>query len=475
MIAYSAFNIAITYYNQGLLDYSIKAFYRYLEIQKGNNNTKGIAYAYVNLGAILTNLEQFDRSKEYFEKALETFEKLANKENNGLTGSEVISIFNNLGIVSKSLHDTVTAIKYYSQGIALAKHKQGQETYLANLLNNLGSLYLDLGKTNEAFEYLKDALNIRIQINDNTGLVNSYRMLAAYHSKLNDKEKALDFLYKGLKLANDIGSLAHKSTMINKIFNHFYEKKQADSALKYRILLSEIEEKVNAEVFKKELAMLELTSQIQEKEKIRQLEQKRKELKYLLVGLALVLLISVMTFLYLLSLSRVRRLRLAKENIDLISKNLELEKSNLMQELELKSKELTTNVMYQIQKNELIHEIGQKLQKLSFSISKNDQKPIIDIIKDLEKTQDSNIWNEFELRFQQVHNEFYNKLNEINPDLSPNDRRLCAFLRLNMTTKEICSVTGQSIRSIEVARTRLRRKLNLTNSETGLIEYLAKL
>jgi len=131
--------------------------------------------------------------------------------------------------------------------------------------------------------------------------------------------------------------------------------------------------------------------------------------------------------------------------------------------------------MYQIQKNELTHEIGQKLQKLSYSISKSDQQLIIGIIKDLEKTQDTTIWNEFEVRFQQVHNEFYNKLNVINPELSLNDRRLCAFLRLNMTTKEICSITGQSIRSIEVARTRLRRKLGLTNSETGLIEFLSKL
>jgi DNA-binding CsgD family transcriptional regulator len=194
-----------------------------------------------------------------------------------------------------------------------------------------------------------------------------------------------------------------------------------------------------------------------------------------MIGLTLILLLSILGLLYFLSHSRVRRLRLEKENINLASKNLELEKSNLMQELEIKNKELATNVMYQIQKNELIHEIGQKLQKLSYSISKSDQQLIIGIIKDLEKTQDSSIWNEFEVRFQQVHNDFYNKLNVINPELSLNDRRLCAFLRLNMTTKEICSITGQSIRSIEVARTRLRRKLDLTNSETGLIEFLSKL
>jgi DNA-binding CsgD family transcriptional regulator len=62
---------------------------------------------------------------------------------------------------------------------------------------------------------------------------------------------------------------------------------------------------------------------------------------------------------------------------------------------------------------------------------------------------------------------------QINPELSLNERRLCAFLRLNMTTKEIASITGQSPRSIEVARTRLRKKLNLTNSDTSLTDFLS--
>jgi DNA-binding CsgD family transcriptional regulator len=61
------------------------------------------------------------------------------------------------------------------------------------------------------------------------------------------------------------------------------------------------------------------------------------------------------------------------------------------------------------------------------------------------------------------------------PDLSPNERRLCAFLRLNMSSKEISTITGQSIHSIQVARTRLRKKLQLTHSEQGLIEFLAAL
>jgi len=111
----------------------------------------------------------------------------------------------------------------------------------------------------------------------------------------------------------------------------------------------------------------------------------------------------------------------------------------------------------------------------SHNFKKENQLLIKSIIEDLENTQEDSVWEEFETRFHQVHNKFYEKLNETHPNLSPNERKLCAFLRLNMSTKEISSITGQSFRSIEVARTRLRKKLNLTNSDIGLIEYLSGL
>ena len=58
------------------------------------------------------------------------------------------------------------------------------------------------------------------------------------------------------------------------------------------------------------------------------------------------------------------------------------------------------------------------------------------------------------------------------PDLSPSEQRLCAFLRLNMSTKEISELTGQRISSLETARYRLRKKLGITNSHINLITFL---
>ena len=83
-------------------------------------------------------------------------------------------------------------------------------------------------------------------------------------------------------------------------------------------------------------------------------------------------------------------------------------------------------------------------------------------------------WEEFEVRFQEVYTGYYTKLNTKFPDLTPNELRLCAFFRLNMTTKEIAAITYQSTNSIVVARYRLRKKLGLEKEE-NLVGFLSKI
>ena len=473
LLAYSLFNLGRSYFNQGFLEISTKYFYRYLDIQKAINNSRGTAYALVNLGAIHLQLKQFEKSREFFENGLETLNQLANDDRIDKPGTEIITIYNNLGIVSQNLNETNKAIDYYSRGINQARKTPEEHIILANLLNNLGTLYLEEGKLAEAFGYLTEALNIRIQNDNKSGQVNSYRSISMYFNKQKDKAEELKYLTMGIKLAEEIGSISQLANLTEKMFVYYQELQNADSALKYNLLFTEYMKKLNEEATRKELAHLELASQLKEKEKIQQFEQKRKELLYLVAGLVLTLTVAILSLLYFISHSRNRRLTLEKEIINLNSKNLELEKESIEKELDLKNKEMATNVMYQIQKNEMIHDIVEKLQKHSSTGIKQDDSWILEIIRDLEKTQEKSVWNEFEVRFQQVHNDFYKKLNDINPELSTNERRLCAFLKLNMTTKEISTITGQIPRSIDVARTRLRKKLNLTNSEVSLIEFLS--
>jgi DNA-binding CsgD family transcriptional regulator len=131
--------------------------------------------------------------------------------------------------------------------------------------------------------------------------------------------------------------------------------------------------------------------------------------------------------------------------------------------------------MHLVEKNELINNINNKLQKVKIS-SKNDNKTLINgMIHDLNSSLNTNIWEEFEIYFQSVHEEFYNKLNKLYPHLSKNEKRICAFLRLKMTTKEISFVTKQSQASINMARSRLRKKLGITGTNVEMLNFLTNL
>jgi tetratricopeptide (TPR) repeat protein/DNA-binding CsgD family transcriptional regulator len=473
LVASGMFNAAIVYFSLGIYDTAIKYYFDFIEINRELGNEREMAFALANIGAVRLQMKQFDRAEENFHDALSILNSLLERNVDGKPFPEIISFYNNLGIIKKEKGLMNEAIDYYLRGIALARQMNLTNEYVAMLYNNLGKVYTDLGKFNEAFDALSKSLEIREKNNDKAGITASYRNIGSYYLSLGNYELSRMNAYKALKYAEEIGATGLQQSIVKLLYEYYKITLNADSALKYHERMKVLDDEINAEETLKELTRLELTAQFKEREHLQMAEQKRKELRYTFAGIILILLTLIAGLLYYLARGRIKRLNLEKENADLQSINLQLEKKSLEKELELKNKELATNVIYQIKKNDLVDEIVQKLMKHGPNFKKENQELIYGVIRDLEKAQDASVWNEFEMRFQHVHNSFYEKLNEINPELTPNERRLCAFLRLNMTTKEIAAITGQSQRSIDVARTRLRKKLNLTNIEQGLVEFLS--
>jgi DNA-binding CsgD family transcriptional regulator len=130
-------------------------------------------------------------------------------------------------------------------------------------------------------------------------------------------------------------------------------------------------------------------------------------------------------------------------------------------------------VMYINKMNEQVVQIAEKLKRLSIDDDTANAQVIKSIIKELGQGSQNDTWKEFEVRFEKIHNDFYRHLTDKYPDLTPNELKLCAFLRLNMSTKEISSLTYQSENSIMVARTRLRQKLALSRDE-NLVTFLSQ-
>jgi len=137
-------------------------------------------------------------------------------------------------------------------------------------------------------------------------------------------------------------------------------------------------------------------------------------------------------------------------------------------------KKLTSTLMRLIQFNEFSSKILGELNKLEKTSTIEGKKVVHSIINKIQSMSDEKNWEEFDLHFNKVQEEFYERLRLENSNITPNELKLCAFLRLNMTSKEIASMIHQNPQSIDVARYRLRKKLGLNDKE-NLIIFLQKI
>jgi DNA-binding CsgD family transcriptional regulator len=186
-------------------------------------------------------------------------------------------------------------------------------------------------------------------------------------------------------------------------------------------------------------------------------------MKFLYI-LSLVLLVVLIYYVIRIILQKQRQLlkiRYKKEHEEKVSK---LEKEQLINEINLKRKELANSTMMAARKNEVLMQIQAELNKDKSKFSNQSRlKHIMNKINNAVKNDDE--WQVFETNFNEVHEDFFKDLLAKYPKLSNRDLKLCAYLKMNLTSKEIAPLMGISVRGVEVHRYRLRKKIHVENSE----------
>ena len=169
-------------------------------------------------------------------------------------------------------------------------------------------------------------------------------------------------------------------------------------------------------------------------------------------------------------------LKAEQEIIKLRNEKLEAENQKNLTELNSKSRELASIAMQITYKNELLNQVKQRLIRVSGTMLHRESKQQVNELiktlgKDLMNRED---WEKFEMHFDQVHEDFLKKLRKNFPELTPKDLRLCAYLRMNLSSKEIAPILNISVRGVEISRYRLRKKMNLPR-DTNLTDFMMNL
>jgi tetratricopeptide (TPR) repeat protein/DNA-binding CsgD family transcriptional regulator len=326
---------------------------------------------------------------------------------------------------------------------------------------------------------LNNANKIDIRYKESGPLIQSYlyNRIGETYYKLKEYDKAISVLRNSADLAEEF-TLPGRKADAAKYFSQIYEKLGNTSmAHDYFKIYNQLSDSIiNAKNVSK-ITKLEMEYQYLKKQKEKEIEQLKKDAEYnrnmLIYEMIAVISIMIIASLFIILLLYRKNQKNKLHGLELAQKNLELEKGNLQNELEFKNKELATSVMYQLKKNNFIATVSRRLKELNLSLTSTNKKVLLNIVKELEANMSKETWEEFEYRFNSVHNDFYNGLLRDFPNLTPNELKICAFLKLNMTSKDISTITYTSPQSITVARHRLRTKLGLSRDD-NLITFLSK-
>jgi ligand-binding sensor domain-containing protein/DNA-binding CsgD family transcriptional regulator len=168
-------------------------------------------------------------------------------------------------------------------------------------------------------------------------------------------------------------------------------------------------------------------------------------------------------------LSYLHSLELDRNEKEIIS----LQNKNLEAELQFKNKELATITMHLVERGGILLNIKQALlaviTKTKIPDAEHEFRSVFRTLNEIEKSADD--WNHFAIYFDQVHNNFLTILKSRFPDLSSTDLKLCAYLRLNLSSKEIAQLLNISLKGVEISRYRIRKKFNLA-TEVNLYDFL---
>ncbi|HUH18268.1 triple tyrosine motif-containing protein [Albibacterium sp.] len=202
-------------------------------------------------------------------------------------------------------------------------------------------------------------------------------------------------------------------------------------------------------------------------------------------------IIYVLVFLALLYyyIKRQKRKLMLKHENELYLRQLELDhrekqvvrlrNEKLKADLDFKNRELVSLTMHLVQRGEVLSKIKDKIHEI---LKKQDSdqgsisfRQLMRLVKSGERTNED--WEKFSIHFNNANEGFFSNLKERHPDLTSNELKLCAYLRMNLSSKEIAQLMNITIKGVEVGRYRLRKKLNISpevNLHTYLLQFTAE-
>lgn len=399
-----------------------------------------------NLGVMYQNLCRSNESFEAFHKSLKYFP-------NNYTVLIGLAVGHTLAMEMDSTYQYYdSAYIYMDYALNAARNKEDS----AYVLYRLGCMKGMEKSFEESIDFLTRALNYYEHSGSLYNLCIAKRGLAIVERDRGNLDRALELFNEVVQLAelgNETQVLAYCYGIKSEIESQLGDFKSAYYDLeKQNQIAGEIDQLRNED----ELAQSErnwFIKKAQEQMKLEHFKAKQKQRTTWMVSSILVFF-SFVTAILLISINFKRR------------KLIELE-------LNAKNREMTSKALNQLRVNKVLETVVNRLKQIQ-EISEGTEAGLSSMIHDLNEVLDDSSKKDFDYFFVKVHPDFYANLKKDFPDLTVNDLRLCAFLKAKLSTKEIAELNNMSADSVKNSRSRLRKKMGLTDPADSLDNIISK-
>ena len=462
------------FFNQGLFQQSLRY---HLEAQKyysiKNTSKQEIAENFLEIGMLYYYLRQFTKSEKSYYEALKIFESTHSLKGKANT-------LGKLGHMCEKKKNYPTA-HYYQREALKIYQKLNDKEGIAAILENIGSIYEDENNYTRAYDCFIESLKYNISLENHKAMISNYNNIGDIYRKKNEFQKALIYTNKALAEAtilNDLFQISAAYKDLSKTYNLMGDYKNAYENLEKG---RNIYEEIFNEEGTKQLVLMQTLYDIDKKDQEISLLEKESKYNYI-TRVALVIFLLLIVVSGFLIMSR-QRLKIRKNNqiieqnkklyeqeqalIKVELQNTLLKEKHLKSEIQVKTQELTSNALHLIRKNKLLEGLREDLEVINKNGKEDNRKHVNSLIKKVDYSIiKDNEWDDFRKSFEQVHDNFMQGLRKHCTDLSSTELRLCALIKLNISSKDIAVMMGITQDSLRVARYRLRKKLSIKHGDS---------
>jgi tetratricopeptide (TPR) repeat protein len=471
--AIALFFTGLGYQNVGLFNESLEQLLRALKLFEDQKDLKGMANAANHAGRLSYYLRQEQRATELHEKALDWYKAADLPEGEA-------QALGALGHLFEKRKDYSKAIELQNQALQLYQ-KVGNLAGVADIFENIASIEEDRGAYKNALNGFRRALSLNIANGRLLPQITNLNDIGDCFRKLGLHDSAQFYTEQSLRMAHASENLYGVKSAYSDLSKLYLHIGRYEMAYQYLQKANDLNDTLYSQQLAAKVAGISGAYQLERKNRAIEILEKEKELSEtyrIFLGsstILLLLVVGVIVNRQMLKNRQSKRIfeeqeRAHKAEQHLLAEQLNLamlKEKQLQQELELKSKSLNTHTLHILEKNKLLEHLKDKLELVHEVGAAEKNKRIRKLMHLIDQSfVHDQSWQNFQNTFEQVHHTFFQKLKNHTPMLSTSDLRLCALIKLNLTSQDMATILGISSDSLRIARYRLRKRLGLHKADS---------